>query len=222
MKRNWLQMITLFLCLGLLIAVIIQHNQISGLHLVAEIMEDLHTESVGEISTLSDQVAELTKQAEIMGDLHAESVEEISALEDKIAELTKQIESLEKNNLANTFKPQQTGKKETFTRGNLILEVSGVHEVRTEEKLAEGIEPYQLTTFVCYPNAVLTVIDAGMSNPAYEEDKKPKPQWGVYDFETDGRVKITNETEPMVLDETTDGVFNLEASVMVLIFAFTE
>ena len=194
MKKNWLQIITLLLCLGLLIATIIQHNQISRLHLAAE----------------------------SMGDLHAESVGEINALEDKVAELTKQIESLEKNNLANTSTPQQAGKTETFTRGNLILEVSGVCEVRTEEKLAEGIEPYQLTIFVCYPNAVLTVVDADMSDPTYTEDKEPKPQWGVYDFETDGRVKLTNETEPMVIDETTDGIFSLESSVIVLAFEFTE
>ena len=48
------------------------------------------------------------------------------------------------------------------------------------------------------------------------------PQWGVYDIETDTRVNLADGMEPIVLDETTDAVFNLEASVFVLKFHFYE
>ena len=61
-----------------------------------------------------------------------------------------------------------------------------------------------------------------MSDPAYAEDHQAHPQWGLYDIETDTRTKLTDETEPILLDETTDAVFNLEASVFVLRFEFSE
>ena len=115
-----------------------------------------------------------------------------------------------------------TGTVETFTRGNLVLEVSNVCEVRTESKLAEGIEPYEETIFTCCPGATLTVVNADMSDPAYTEDHQAHPQWGLYDVETDARTKLTDETAPIVLDETTDAVFHLEASLFLLVFEFTE
>lgn len=114
------------------------------------------------------------------------------------------------------------GTTETFTQGELILEVSQVKSVRTENKLLEGIEPFEETIFTCYPGATLTIINADMSDPAYAEDHQAHPQWGLYDIETDTRTKLTDETEPILLDETTDAVFNLEASVFVLRFEFSE
>lgn len=118
--------------------------------------------------------------------------------------------------------PVAVGMTETFTRGELSLEVSHVKSVRTENKLLEGTEPFEETVFTCYPGATLTIINADMSDPAYAEDHQAHPQWGLYDIETDTRTRLTDETEPILLDETTDAVFNLEASVFVLRFEFTE
>jgi len=118
--------------------------------------------------------------------------------------------------------PLPAGTTETFTYGALVLEVSGVCEVRTESKLAEGIQPYEETVYTCSPGAVLTVVSADMSDPAYTEDHTAHPQWGLYDFETDTRTPLTDETEPIPLDETTDMVFSLESSVGVLSFEFAE
>ena len=118
--------------------------------------------------------------------------------------------------------PIDVGTVETFTQGELALEVSHVKSIRTESKLAEGIEPFDETIFTCYPDATLTVINADMSDPAYAEDHKAHPQWGLYDIETDTRTRITDETKPILLDETTDGVFDLEASIFVLRFEFAE
>lgn len=114
------------------------------------------------------------------------------------------------------------GTTEAFTYGELTLEVSHVKSVRTENKLLEGIEPFEETIFTCYPGAALTIMNADMSDPAYAEDHQAHPQWGLYDIETDTRTRLTNETEPILLDETTDAVFNLESSVFVLRFEFTE
>lgn len=111
---------------------------------------------------------------------------------------------------------------ETFARGELTLEVSHVKSVRTESKLLEGIEPFEETIFTCCSGAALTVINADMSDPVYAEDHQAHPQWGLYDIETDTRTELTNETEPSLLDEATDAVFNLEASVVVLRFEFVK
>ena len=89
-------------------------------------------------------------------------------------------------------------------------------------KLAEGTEPYEETIYTCYPGATLSVVNADMSDPTYTEDKKAHPQWGLYDIETDSRTELTDGMEPIILNETTDAVFNLEASLFVLVFEYVE
>lgn len=127
-------------------------------------------------------------------------------------------------NSQNQETPESTpmGTTEMFTRGNLVLEISNVCETRTESKVAEGIEPYELTIYTCYPGATLSVVNADMSDPAYAEDHKAHAQWGMYDIETDLRTELTDGMEPMILDETTDAVYNREASIFVLAFEFAE
>ena len=111
---------------------------------------------------------------------------------------------------------------ETFTYHDLILDVSNVYEVQTTSGIYDDGETYEYPVYICYPDATLTIVNAGMSDPTYEEDHQPRPQWGVYDIETDTRVNLADGMEPIVLDETTDAVFNLEASVFVLKFHFYE
>ena len=62
-----------------------------------------------------------------------------------------------------------------------------------------------IPVYICYPGATLTIVNAG-----------------IYDIETDTRVNLADGMEPIVLDETTDAVFHLEASVFVLKFHFYE
>ncbi len=114
------------------------------------------------------------------------------------------------------------GTTETFTRAGLVLEVSGVSSQYTVDRLSEGIEPYVETVYVCYPGAKLTIVDADMSDPAYTEDQKPHPQWGIYDVETDQRTKLTEDLGEIALDHATDFVYHLESSVGVLRFEFIE
>ncbi len=113
------------------------------------------------------------------------------------------------------------GRTETFTYGRLTLEISHVLESRTEQVQEEGGgEMVDLPVFTCGPGAMLTVIDADMSDPTYNEDGQPHPQWGLYDVETDSRTKLTEGMEPVALDENTDAVYNLEASQFVLRFEY--
>lgn len=114
------------------------------------------------------------------------------------------------------------GRTETFTFGKLKVEVSHVLAVRTEEKLAEGIQSYEETVFTCTPGATLTVVDPDLDDPAYTEDHAAHPNWGLYDFETDTRLKLTGGMDPIVLDETTDCLFDLESGIALLSFEFVE
>ena len=115
-----------------------------------------------------------------------------------------------------------TGTTETFTYHDLILDVSNVYEVQTTSGIYDDGETYEYPVYICYPGAALTIVNAGMSDPTYEEDHQSRPQWGICDIETDTRVKLTDGMDPIALDETTDAVFNLEASVFVLKFHFYE
>lgn len=118
--------------------------------------------------------------------------------------------------------PMPTGTVETFTYKNLTLEISNVCEKRMDTGVYDNGDPYELPVYTCYPGATLSTIDADMSDPTCAEDHQPHPQWGVYDVETDTRTKLTDGMEPIALDETTDAVFNLEASAFVLKFEFVE
>ena len=123
---------------------------------------------------------------------------------------------------AESSEPAPAGTTETFTRGDLVLEVTQVRDVRTESGVYDNGEPYEWTVYTCYPGAELRVIHADMDGLSYGEDHPPLPQWGVCDLETDTRTELTDNMDPIPLDDTVDGVFNLEASVFVLTFEYTD
>lgn len=113
------------------------------------------------------------------------------------------------NTDADTSEPMPTGTVETFTHKNLTLEISNVCEKRMDIGIYDNGDSYELPVYTCYPGATLSVINADMSDSTYAEDHQPHPQWDVYDVETDTRTELTNDMEPIVLDKTTDAVFNL-------------
>ena len=117
--------------------------------------------------------------------------------------------------------PSVMGSTETFSYGNLILEISNVKDKRTESKLDDGLAQYEQTIFTCYPGATLSVINADMSDPTYTADGKPHAQWGLYDIQTDERTDITDKSKPVALDKNM-GVVNLESSLLLLVFDFVE
>lgn len=120
------------------------------------------------------------------------------------------------------LEPAPAGTTETFTYDQLVLEVSNVCEIRTDTGIYDNGDPYEYPVYVCYPGAMLTIVNAGMSDPAYAEDHLAHPEWGLYDFETDTRIELTDDMEPVALDETTDIVYSLESSTGVLAFEFVK
>ena len=123
---------------------------------------------------------------------------------------------------AEPLEPAPTGTTETFTYDQLVLEISNVCEIRTDTGIYDNGDPYEYPVYVCYPGAMLTIVNAGMSDPAYAEDHLAHPEWGLYDFETDTRIELTDDMEPVALDETTDIVYSLESSTGVLAFEFVK
>lgn len=115
--------------------------------------------------------------------------------------------------------PPPAGTTETFTHGDLVLEISNVCQTRMDTGIYDNGDPYEFPVYVCAPGAVLSVVNADME---HETAEAPDPAWGLYDWETDRRTPLTDGMEPVFLDDTTDAVFHLEASVVVLMFEFAE
>ena len=54
--------------------------------------------------------------------------------------------------------PAPAGTTETFTRRELVLEVTQVRDVRTESGTYDSGEPYEWTVYTCYPGAELRAL----------------------------------------------------------------
>ena len=122
----------------------------------------------------------------------------------------------------NTLEPPQSGKAQVFERNGLKLEVTNVHSVRKETMLDHGEDPHEYSVFTCYPGATITILDAGMSDPTYAEDGKAYPQWGLYYSDETEKTRISDDTTPVPVTTTLEGVYNLEASLYVLTFEFVD
>ena len=47
---------------------------------------------------------------------------------------------------------------------------SNVYEVQTTSGIYDDGETYEYLVYICYPGATLTIVNADMSDPTYEED----------------------------------------------------
>lgn len=119
--------------------------------------------------------------------------------------------------------PEYVGETKTYVYQDLEFEVTNIQSEGTETGIDDGGNERTYTVITYYPGAQLTIIQAGMSDPAYNEDGLPHPQWGVL-LEPDGSAglqetrKITEDME--TLDITTDmsGIYHLESSMYVFRF----
>ena len=121
-----------------------------------------------------------------------------------------------------TPEPPQSGTTQVFERNGLKLEVTNVHSVRKETMLDHGEFPHEYSVFTCYPGATITILDAGTSDPAYTEDGKAHPQWGLYYSDETEKTRISDGTASIPVTSTLEGVYNLEASLYVLTFEFVD
>jgi len=110
----------------------------------------------------------------------------------------------------------------TFDYEGLSLQVTNVLSTRTESMLAEGIEPHEYTVYTCAPGAVITVLNAGMADGEFYEDGQPHPQWGLSYTKEAERTRITGDTTSIPVTPELEGVYNLEASLFVLKFEYTD
>ena len=109
-----------------------------------------------------------------------------------------------------------TGTTRYFGINGLEVEVTDVLSAHKTCMMAEGIELHEYLVLSCTPESKITVLDAGMSDPAYAEDGKPHPQWGLlYTNETE-RTRITDETAVIPVTSDLEGIYNLEASLFVI------
>lgn len=112
--------------------------------------------------------------------------------------------------------PSQEGTTEIFNCHELSLEVTNVHTIR-KETCFDGMETLEYDVYVVYPGATVSIINADMDDPTYNEDKLPHPQWGFLTA-PDERLRIVDGMAPMEVTPDLVGVYNLEASIYVLQF----
>lgn len=112
--------------------------------------------------------------------------------------------------------PAPQGTTEVFTFQGLKLEVTNVCGTRTESVLLEGIEPHEYPVFTCWPGAVIRVLDAGLTDPAWSPEGKTHPQWGLYYYGEEARTRITADTGEVPVAPNLSGVYHLESSTSVL------
>ncbi len=115
------------------------------------------------------------------------------------------------------------GETRTYEYGGFKFQLSGVASERTESMTDDGGGKWTYTVISHYPGAVLTVLEADMSDPAYSADGKPHPNWGLYVWDGasgEERIKITDDTEPIEISADARGIFSLESSLF--IFKFEE
>ena len=114
--------------------------------------------------------------------------------------------------------PNQLGTIEHFLYGNIEVEVSNVSETRQETiRYADGSWEMEYSIFTCFPGAMITVLNADMSDPEYAEDQKPHPQWAI-DTVSGTPINIVDGMEPIAVTSDYLGLYNKEASVYVLRF----
>ncbi len=111
--------------------------------------------------------------------------------------------------------PTQNGETKTFNYGGLQLEVTNVHEVRTESMNDDGGNPWEYSVFICYPGAQVTVLTADMSDPSLTEDGKPHASWGAL-LASGERKEIVDDMNSFEVTPDILGIYSLESSMYVL------
>ncbi|NLF80708.1 MAG: hypothetical protein GX572_05920 [Clostridia bacterium] len=113
--------------------------------------------------------------------------------------------------------PELSGETKTYIYQDLEFEVSNIQSERTEAGIDDAGNERTYTVITYYPGARLSIIRAGMSDPAYSADGLPHPQWGVL-LEPDERIKITDDMETLDITADMAGIYHLESSMYVFRF----
>lgn len=108
-------------------------------------------------------------------------------------------------------------KIETFIYDGLKLKVTNVADTRVEDMIDDGGNPWEYKVFTCYPGASVTVLDAGMDDGRFAEDRKPHANWGI-ELSSDKAIRIVENMDSFDITSDTIGIYNLEASLYVLKF----
>lgn len=117
---------------------------------------------------------------------------------------------------------KEQGTTETFSYGEMSIEVTNVSETRTETMTDDGGENCEYSVFVCYPGATATILDANMWDGSTYEDGLPHARWGFCTLPNDEKLRITDEMVGTSVDVADmRGVIDLESSIFVLMFETT-
>lgn len=118
-----------------------------------------------------------------------------------------------------TLLPQ--GETKTFEFADLSFRVTNVVSEATRTGTDDMGDQVECPVYLLSTGAELTVIDAAMTDGSLTESGVSHPNWYVY-LESGDKIPLTDDMEPLELNEDMTGVINGESSAYVLIFGFAD
>lgn len=103
---------------------------------------------------------------------------------------------------------------ETFTYGDLELEITNVTDVRKQVFTDDGGTDVEQMVFTCLPGAQITVVDADMSQPIVEGLGSAHPNWAL---DLNGGTDLRDGMAPVLVPDEGCMVYDPESSVGVLL-----
>lgn len=112
------------------------------------------------------------------------------------------------------------GETKKYDYQNLEFELTNVKSDRTETMTDDDGNEWTYTVITYYLGAKLTVIRAGMSDPAYSADGKAHSEWAILLDTTDPtkRINIVDDLQPLNITSDMGGIFDPESSLYIFKF----
>ncbi len=122
-------------------------------------------------------------------------------------------------NAQNTGVPPKQSSVETllFSRGDFSVKVTNVAYSGIQNGFDDGLNPREIVVYYVYPDAEISVIDAGMSEILNAQFEDNGVNWGIY-YSSDEVTYIKNEMSPIEITSDLIGIIHLESSSFVLLF----
>lgn len=113
--------------------------------------------------------------------------------------------------------PVEQGKKESFTYGDLKLDLTNIEDIRVEKMVDDGGTPWEYKIVKYHPGAMAKVVNSDMNKGSSSDGISPFPKWGI-ELSSGEPIKIGDDIKSFEITPETIGIYNLESSLYVLKF----
>jgi hypothetical protein len=125
------------------------------------------------------------------------------------------------DNAVNQEKVPNRGNTEQFIYADLKLEITDVHEIKTESHNDDSGTPVEYSIYICYSGASVSILAADTSSAENNADGKSHPRWGVL-LKSGDRVDIMDNMDSFEVTSDVLCIYNIESSMSVIEFLIKE